>query len=207
MFNRLLVLAFVGAFTQGMALAEDLGFVGRTYEIEERDLVEVMKERLRKLERSGDLKKIEDRYKAKVVATIERPRPVAGIAATRIARTYFVDPTWTLEKDVVDEKGRVLFPAGTRVNPLDHAPLNKSLLFFDQRDRSQVAFARRLMTESPTSVKPILIGGAPLKLMREWKREVFFDQGGVLSRKFLLQQVPAVVTQDGKRLRVDEVRL
>ena len=63
------------------------------------------------------------------------------------------------------------------------------------------------MTESPTSVKPILIGGAPLKLMREWKREVFFDQGGVLSRKFLLQQVPAVVTQDGKRLRVDEVRL
>jgi conjugal transfer pilus assembly protein TraW len=42
--------------------------------------------------------------------------------------------------------------------------------------------------------------------MRAWKRPVFYDQGGTLIRRLGIRQVPAVVSQDGKRLRVDEVR-
>ena len=188
------------------ALASDLGVVGPIYEIAERDLIEVMKERFRRLEQSGEMRKLEERYKAKVVDAVERPRHIPGITATQTARTLFVDPTWTLDHNVVDEKGQVLFPAGTRVNPLDYAPLTQTLLFFDQRERSQVVFARRFLSESKSRVKPILVGGEPLKLMRQWKREVFYDQGGVLSRKFLLKQVPALISQDGNRLRVDEIR-
>ena len=189
-----------------LAQASDLGVVGPTYEIAERDLIEVMKDRFRRLEQTGEMRKLEDRYKAKVVEAVERPRPIPGITPTQTARTYYVDPTWTLDRNVVDEKGQVLFPAGTRVNPLEYAPLTQTLLFFDQRERSQVAFARRFLVEAKARVKPILVGGEPLKLMRQWKREVFYDQGGVLSRKFLLQQVPALITQDGNRLRVDEIR-
>ena len=189
-----------------LAQASDLGVVGPTYDIVERDLIEVMKDRFRRLEQTGEMRKLEDRYKAKVVEAVERPRPIQGITPTQTARTYFVDPTWTLDRNVLDEKGQVLFPAGTRVNPLDYAPMTQTLLFFDQRERSQVAFAKRFLAEAKARVKPILVGGEPLKLMRQWKREVFYDQGGVLSRKFLLQQVPALITQDGNRLRVDEIR-
>ena len=188
------------------SLASDLGVVGPTYDIVERDLIEVMKDRFRRREQTGEMRKLEDRYKAKVVEAVERPRPIQGITPTQTARTYFVDPTWTLDRNVLDEKGQVLFPAGTRVNPLDYAPMTQTLLFFDQRERSQVAFAKRFLAEAKARVKPILVGGEPLKLMRQWKREVFYDQGGVLSRKFLLQQVPALITQDGNRLRVDEIR-
>lgn len=198
----LLCLTVVPAF----ALASDLGVVGPIYEIAERDLIEVMKERFRRLEQTGEMRKLEERYKAKVVDAVERPRPIPGITETQTARTYFVDPTWTLDRNVVDEKGQVLFPAGTRVNPLDYAPLTQTLLFFDQRERSQVSFAKRFLAEAKARVKPILVGGEPLKLMRQWKREVFYDQGGVLSRRFLLKQVPALITQDGNRLRVDEIR-
>lgn len=198
----LLCLTVVPAF----ALASDLGVVGPIYEIAERDLIDVMKERFRRLEQTGEMRKLEERYKAKVVEAVEHPRPIPGITATQTARTYFVDPTWTLGRNVVDEKGQVLFPAGTRVNPLDYAPLTQILLFFDQRERSQVAFAKRFLTDAKARVKPILVGGEPMKLMRQWKREVFYDQGGVLSRRFLLKQVPALITQDGNRLRVDEIR-
>lgn len=187
-------------------LASDLGAIGPTYEIAERDLIEVMKERFRRLEQTGEMRKLEERYKAKVVEGVERPRPIPGITATQTARTFFVDPTWTLDRNVVDEKGQVLFPAGTRVNPLDYAPLTQTLLFFDQREQSQVAFAKRFLSEAKRRVKPILVGGEPLKLMRQWKREVFYDQGGALSRKLLLKQVPALITQDGNRLRIDEIR-
>jgi conjugal transfer pilus assembly protein TraW len=204
--NPLLAILLCLSVIPSCSLASDLGVVGPTYEIAERNLIEVMKERFRRLEQTGEMRKLEDRYKAKVVEAVERPRPIPGITPTQTARTYFIDPTWTLDRNVVDEKGQVLFPAGTRVNPLDYAPLTQTLLFFDQRERSQVVFARRFLSESKSRVKTILVGGEPLKLMRQWKREVFYDQGGVLSRKLLLKQVPALITQDGNRLRIDEIR-
>lgn len=187
--------------------AEDLGTIGPTYEITERDLIEVIKDKFRRMEMTGELARMQDDYKRQVVDAIEHPKPVPGIAAAQTARTYYLDPTWTVDRSVVDEKGNVLFPAGTRVNPFDFDRLSKTLLFFDARDKKQVAFAKRFMAESKLPVKPILIAGAPLKLMREWKREVFYDQGGALSKRLSIAQSPAVVTQEGKRLRVDEVRL
>ena len=188
------------------SLASDLGVVGPTYEISERDLIEVMKDKFRRMERTGELVKVQENYKKQVLDAVEKPKPVPGIKNTETAQTYFVDPTWTLDRNVVDEKGNLLFPSGTKVNPLDYAPLTQQLLFFDQRERSQVAFAKRFIEQSTARVKPILVGGEPLKLMRQWKREVYYDQGGVLSRKFLLKHSPAIVSQDGKRLRIDEIR-
>jgi conjugal transfer pilus assembly protein TraW len=157
------------------------------------------------MEKSGELARLQENYKQKVIDAVEKPRPVHGVSTTETARTFYVDPTWTLDRNVVDEQGKLLFPAGTKVNPLDYAPLTQYLLFFDQREKAQVAFARRFIEQSKARVKPILVGGEPLKLMRQWKREVFYDQGGVLSRKFLLKQSPAIVSQEGKRLRIDEI--
>ena len=189
----------------GCAMANDLGIVGPTYEIVERDLIEVMKDKFRRMEKSGELARLQESYKQRVIETVEKPRPVRGVSTTETARTFYVDPTWTLDRNVVDEQGKLLFPAGTKVNPLDYAPLTQYLLFFDQREKAQVAFARRFIEQSKARVKPILVGGEPLKLMRQWKREVFYDQGGVLSRKFLLKHSPAIVSQEGKRLRIDEI--
>jgi len=189
----------------GFTLANDLGVVGPTYEIAERDLIEVMKDKFRRMEKSGELAKVQENYKQRVIEAVEKPRPVRGVSTTETARTFYVDPTWTLDRDVVDEQGKLLFRAGTKVNPLDYAPLTQYLLFFDQREKAQVAFARRFVEQSKARVKPILVGGEPLKLMRQWKREVFYDQGGVLSRKFLLKHSPAIVSQEGRRLRIDEI--
>jgi conjugal transfer pilus assembly protein TraW len=189
----------------GRALANDLGVVGPTYEIVERDLIEVMKDKFRRMEKSGELARVQENYKQKVIDAVEKPRPVQGVSSTETVRTFYVDPTWTLDRNVVDEQGKLLFPAGTKVNPLDYAPLTQYLLFFDQREKAQVAFARQFIEQSKARVKPILVGGEPLKLMRQWKREVFYDQGGVLSRKFLLKHSPAIVSQEGNRLRIDEI--
>jgi len=187
--------------------ADDLGIVGPTYEIAERDLIEAIKDKFRRMEASGDLARMQADYQRQVVGGVEHPRPVAGIRSTETSRTFYIDPTWTLDRNVIDEKGNLLFPAGTRINPLDYDRMTRTLLFFDGRDKRQLAFAKRLIAESKTAVKPILVAGEPLKLMREWKREVFYDQGGALSRRFSITQSPAVVRQEGNRLRVDELHL
>ena len=187
--------------------ADDLGIVGPTYEIIERDLIEVIKDKFRRKQKNGELARMQADYQRQVVGGIEHPRPVAGIRPTETSRTFYIDPSWTLDRNVVDKKGNLLFPAGTRINPLDYDHMTRTLLFFDGRDKKQLAYAKRLIAELKTVVKPILVAGEPMKLMREWKLEVFYDQGGSLSRRFSITQSPAVVRQEGKRLRVDEIRL
>ena len=188
-----------------IAHAEELGVVGPTYDIAEADLLEVIQSRLGRMEKSGDLARKQGEYRDRVVGAIEKPKPVPGLKATAAKRTYFIDPTWTLDRDIRGADGALLFARGLKVNPLDHVSLREKLVFFDGRDRRQVSFARQLLRNQDRAVKPILVAGEPLNLMRDWKRQVFYDQGGTLVRRLGIHQVPAVVTQDGKRLRVDEV--
>lgn len=91
-----------------------------------------------------------------------------------------------------------------QVNPFDYDRMTKILLFFDGRDK-QVEFALRVINQSKQEVKPILVAGEPLSLMRKWKRPVYYDQGGRLTRRFFIRQSP-VVRQEDKRLRIDEIR-
>jgi conjugal transfer pilus assembly protein TraW len=101
----------------------------------------------------------------------------------------------------------LLFAAGTRKNPLEVVSLSKRLLFFDARDQRQVARARELIASYGGKVKPILTGGSYLDLMKAWRVAVYFDQQGTLTRRFGIRQVPALVSQEGQRLRVDEMGL
>ena len=84
-------------------------------------------------------------------------------------------------------------------------PLSKHLLFFDARDPGQVTRARELIEHYQGKVKPILVGGSYLDLMKRWNKPVFYDQDGTLVRKFGIVAVPAIVSQEGQRLRIDEV--
>lgn len=204
---RLRVLLLFLFLPVSMALAEDLGVIGPLHEIAERDLIEVIQGKLRAMQESGELAKMENDYRDQVISGIERPRPVSGIIHSDTTKTHFVDPTFTLDRDIVDEQGRVMYSRGMKINPLDFAGLNQVLVFFDGDDEKQREFVLRSIAEEKLPVKPVLVSGAPLELMREWKREVFFDQGGILSRHFGITGSPAVVRQDGKRLRVDEIRL
>ncbi len=190
----------------GLAHAEDLGVIGKTYDIAERDLIEVIKDKLRHMEKTGELAKRQTEYKNRVMSGIEHPRPIPGIQATETANTHYYDPSIVTDKDITDATGKILYPRGTRVNPLDYIGWNKYLLFVDARDQKQLDMSKRIMATSDKPVKLVLVAGEPLNLMRKWKKQVYYDQGGILARRFAITQVPAIVRQEGRRLRIDELR-
>jgi conjugal transfer pilus assembly protein TraW len=189
------------------ACATDLGVIGPTYEISEPHLLKMIEQRLREKERSGELKRLEDEAKARGVETVTNPTPVPGIRTTQAARTFYMDPSFTLDRNILDAQGRLLFPAGTRKNPLEIVSLSKHLLFFDARDGRQVVRALELMATYRGRVKPILTGGSYLDLMKSWRIPVYYDQQGLLTRRFGIHQVPALVSQEGQRLRIDELEV
>ena len=187
------------------AQAANLGTIGPTYPVAEKNLLDVIMARLRAKEASGELKRHEQEARDRAAYAVNNPRPVDGLRRAQAARTFYVDPTFTLQSNVVDSAGAVLFPAGTRKNPLEVVSLSKHLLFFDARDPRQVARARELIEHYQGKVKPILVGGSYLDLMKRWNKPVFYDQEGALVRKFGIAAVPAIVSQEGLRLRIDEV--
>jgi len=188
------------------ARAEDLGVIGKVYQITERDLIEAMKDRLRQMEKSGELARKQTEYKNRVISGIEHPNPIPGIKTTEVASTHYYDPSMIVDRDIVTAEGKLMYPRGTKVNPLDYIGWNTYLLFVDGRDQKQLDSSKRIMDTSDKPVKLVLVAGEPLNLMRKWKKQVYYDQGGILTRRFAITQVPAMVRQEGRRLRIDELR-
>ena len=191
----------------GKAGAVDLGTLGPTYEIAEPHLLAFIERRLREKERSGELQRLAEAARARGIDTVRQPPPVEGLRTTERPRTFYVDPTFTLDRNITDPQGRLMFAAGARKNPLEVVSLSRHLLFFDARDPRQVKHARELSGRYAGRVKPILTGGSYLDLMKAWRVPVYYDQSGILTRRFGIRQVPALVSQDGLRLRIDELGL
>jgi len=203
---RLLVVAVaLAASAHGRAV--DLGTIGPLYPIAEPHLLDDIRQRLQEKERSGELKRLEQQARARGVDTVSHPKPVAGVKPAETARTFYFDPSFMLDRNVFDDKGQLLFAAGTRKNPLEVVALSKHLLFFDGRDQRQVTRARELIAFYRGRAKPILVGGSYLDLMKAWRLRVYYDQQGLLTRRLGITQVPAIVSQEGLRLRIDELVL
>ena len=187
------------------ARAMDLGVIGPTYEISEPHLLQMIEQRLREKERSGELGRLEAEARKRGTATGKNPPPVTGLRPTDTVRTFYFDPSFTLDRNLLGPQGELLFAAGTRKNPLEVVSLSRHLLFFDARDPRQVGRARQLIALYQGRVKPILVGGSYLDLMQSWHVPVYYDQQGLLTRRLGITQVPALVSQEGLRLRIDEL--
>lgn len=187
------------------ARADDLGVIGPVYPIAEPNFLEWIVARLREKEASGELQRLQDAARQRAIERVNNPSPLAGITASDRARTFYFDPTVTLSRNLFTPGGHLMFAAGTRKNPLEVVSLSKLLLFFDARDTAQVERARVLIDYYRGHVKPILVGGSYIKLMQAWHIPVYYDQSGVLTRRLGIAHVPAIVSQEGLRLRIDEL--
>ena len=187
------------------ARAQDLGVIGPVYPIAEPSLLEVILSKLREADKTGVLARLQRETQGKVKRGIEQPAPIARITKTTKARSFYYDPSIVVPYAIADADGKVIVAPGTKVNPLDTVSLSKALLFIDARDAAQVGRARGILDQRGGKVKVILTGGSYLELMRRWKRPVFFDQQGTLTDKLGIRHVPALVSQEGRRLRIDEI--
>lgn len=182
--------------------ARDYGQQGAVYPVAEADLLEAIRSKLGRLEQSGETARMKAELRRRTIARVNRPVPVEGVGAAGNLRTWRFDPTIAVERDIVDDKKRVILAAGTRVNPLDTVPLRAPLVFLNGDDPQELAWAASRYKRH--GAKLILVRGAPLDLMRARQRRFYFDQGGKLVTHFGIRATPATVEQDGRALRVTE---
>jgi conjugal transfer pilus assembly protein TraW len=201
------------AFLSVPALAKDFGIRAHTYKIIEQPFLQMIDDRLQKVDIEEERKKMVEKAKDR----IHNPQAVKDISPATKSITFYHDPTYTLDEDIVLHCGKILHKAGTKVNPLEHMQLNRRMFFVDSRKHEQVKWLKaQLNNPLPQQLevvedKIILIGGNPFKLKdelgKEHENKVYFDQAGALTTRFGIKASPAVVVQEDLRLKIDEVLL
>lgn len=187
------------------AEAKDFGTTGHVFEIKEEGFLTMIKRRAKLIDLEEENKKVQERSRRKV----EEPDGVIGIKRTEKEQSYTYDPAYVLDEDAFLPDGSLLYSAGTTVNPFDHISYDKALVFIDGSDREQVGWLKKQLAAEiiKSDDKLILIKGRPFDLGDELDRHVYFDQGGVLTEKFNIEQVPAIVRQENRVFRIREIKI
>lgn len=192
--KQLLVVLF--ALSSAGVQAKDYGVLGKTYPIKEQDLIEAMKQRMGEKIASGEIKRKMQEAKSKGQGYVKRP---AGSYLPRATayNAIKIDVRYTLPKDIKDANNNVLFKQGTVVNPLEIYPLQKGFCFINGDDEKQVKFARNRCYPNN---KIVLINGDYEAISQKLKIRIYFDQRGLLIKRFNITTVPTVIRQSGNYL-------
>ena len=170
--------------------------VGPTSAVIETDLAEELRQRAVSVD-VKQLSSAQARYQPANLHAL--PRPTKDTTIT-------VDLSHTLEQDLVDAQGIVLYRAGLTFNPLRYVSLSGSLVVIDGSDPEQVAWFKGSPYGSNRRALLLLSGGLAAPLRDELRRPVAYLTEDI-ARRLQLRAVPSVVMEQDQHLTVREVRI
>lgn len=179
----------------------DFGQQGEVRGIAERDLIEVAKERVMKI----DWEAKKERAAKRAWANLQYEN--LPTASKSVVRT--IDPTILVEQDILDLNGNAVRRAGERVNPMDIRPLTLALIVFNPLVEFELRVVEaelpKLKREHPEvmllatdMVKDETGWDAYVRLTDRLDSHVYLLTPEVRER-FLLRATPSVVTGDNER--------
>lgn len=118
-------------------------------------------------------------------------------------RSFTVDMTYTLDRDLTGDDGKTFYPKGYQFNPLDYMNFTIGLVVIDGADHDQVNWFKQSPYASNHKMKLLLSGGYTQSLVQELDRAVFYLDKEVAGR-FHLAAVPCVAMQRDKHIQVTE---
>lgn len=189
-----LFLGFGGAGAQ--ASGKDLGVHGKLYEIAEEDMLSYVRRKAGEIDmralRGSMERKLEESWARHSLVSLDVP------SATQ-ERVRYVDPSVNVRNPLRDHAGKIIFPAGV-VNPLDHVRLSKSILVLRE---DQVK--RALEETNKRGKNPILLlTDGDIRRASSLAGQMVYKATPFMLKRFKIEKVPSLVTQEGKKLRVEE---
>ncbi|WP_436659792.1 type-F conjugative transfer system protein TraW [Acinetobacter sp. P1(2025)] len=183
--------------------AKNFGTFGETYPVKEVSFIEAIQKKMQALVDNGEWDKYRKEYTEKTLDGLKRPKGTQ-LPHVLTTQTRYVDPSIILEMDIKLPDGKYLARRGDRINPLKQSNMSRPIAFIDGDEPKQVAWALAEHKKNPR-VTIMLVNGSWYELSVKNKTKFWFDQTGEFINRFDIKRTPSLVTQDGLRLRVDEV--
>ena len=192
------LLLTVFAPTDGIAAIRTLGTFGNTYPIAEKDAIEEMKKKAAQTDWSKHLDK---EKQAKAIKNF-RPQGLRSLPRVTDPETFQVDMTYSLEFDITDQRGVIIYPKGFTFNPLDYMDYPRTLVFIDGSDKDQVQWLKS--SEYVGTAMILVTDGVFWDVRKELNRHVYYATNQIIDR-LGVKAVPSIAYQSGKYMEIKEV--
>ena len=187
-------LCLLGCLSPILGISKNLGQYGHVFNIVEQNMLDFIHDRLIYLKRTGQLKQLEENAKEDVKNSVLNPKPVR-LTTTNNPKTFYYTPIFTLSHSVYDIHGKIIYPKGTTVNPMDsstyptlvrkyhrYAPKwNKSMIFFNANDSRQVNWVNKeliKLNKAHEYYKLVMTGGNIKTASKATYSKVYFRLNG-----------------------------
>jgi conjugal transfer pilus assembly protein TraW len=200
--RKLSILILFGILAALPAFSANFGTFGKTYPIAEQNSIEEMKEAARKVDWSRYFSKSAFDRKLKEY----RPKDNISLPLAQEKRIRQVDMTYTLDFDVRDREGTVVYPKGYSFNPLDYIAFRKTVVVINGKDPEQIEWFRTSKYANDPQAILLITEGVYYEVSEKVDQAVFFATEKIASR-LQLQFVPSVAYQKGKMMEVVEIDL
>ncbi|MBC8386359.1 MAG: conjugal transfer protein TraW [Gammaproteobacteria bacterium] len=185
---------------------KDYGVKGSVHDILERDLIEVMKERVAAIDWEDKKEQAINRY-------WDKQRYLELPGATK-ERTREVDPSILISEDITDANGNVLVAQGTIINPLELRPFTQALIVFDPLDPVQMSLVDQKLPELTSKYPRITLivtrfnkekGWESYKSITEHFDSPVFNLTSEVKSRFQLEYTPAIITAAKRHFIIEEL--
>jgi conjugal transfer pilus assembly protein TraW len=196
--NQVLVISLLVLMALPLQGNSPLDRLGPVYPIIEPDWLEWLPKQAEKRLRERPLALSKEQIKE----AIQRQMPHMDLPEVKVPRTYYVDPAVKVNQPVADHTGRIVIPAGGRINPLEYLPGFRLIVVVDGRKEQQVEWVKGVITQ----IRPLVLitAGDVLELNTMLGMAVYPAPQAIIDR-FSIQRVPVILSRQGKTLKVEEV--
>ncbi|QDP73722.1 type-F conjugative transfer system protein TraW (plasmid) [Legionella israelensis] len=175
-----------------MVYAKNLGTTGELWPVKEMSLLKLMESKAAGL----NTDEMARQWQSRAGDYADRPEPLY-LKRGRRSKVHHYTPVASVRDNVTDINGKVIVPSNASVNVLTLLPdYQPELLFFNADDRAQLLWAHNLSMRLTSNARFILTGGSVAMAEKALNGPVYFDQKGVICKKFGISQMPAIVTRD-----------
>jgi len=180
-----------------LSYAEVVGTFGNTYSITEQDAYEEIMQKVQKHNWQKEFARINRNIKNKTTVNFK-------LRHAKENKTFYVDPTYTLDFDITNEKGQIIYPKGYSFNPLQYMQFPYTLVFFDADSITEIQWIKSQNLASRWDVMFIATNGNSLKAESLLNRVVYVASKKMFDR-FKIKATPSILYAQNNMLIVQEV--
>lgn len=194
------IISLVFVITPVWGIVIDLGVVGKTYPIVEPDIFAELKQKAAQADRSKNKK-----YILKQMRDYQ-PVDLYNLPRATVDATKMVDMTFTLDRDLVDQDGKVIYPRGYTYNPLEYVTIPGGLVVIDGDDPDQLKWFKDSPYPQNHQARLLISGGHAFVLVEKLQRPVFYLTADIAGR-LQISAVPSLIFQLGNKMQIHEFKV
>ncbi|KIM05901.1 MAG: chromosome segregation protein ParM [Sulfurovum sp. AS07-7] len=177
--------------------------IGDTHEFAEKDMLDAIRQHIEdnKPQIMDRLEKEKERLKEKVKNY--QPEGLIPLEPALKDRVFYPDMSYTLDKDIMDAEGRIIYQKGFTFNPLEYTKLNYGIIIINGKNREEVEWFKNSKYANTIAYRLFITDGSYYDLIKELNQQVFYCLPEITQR-FKLEHTPSIVVQKGNKMEVSE---